>query len=254
MRVSQAAELAVDGISKNYGGLRAVDEITFTVRGGEILGVAGPNGAGKTTLFDVITGLTRETSGDVRLDDVSVVGASVHHRCHLGLLRTFQQPTVAATLTVRENVVVGSRFGRVRSHWQDVPGVEEHVDAVLELTGLNSRAGSLAGPLGVFDKKRVMLASAVAAGPRVLLLDEPFGGLNPQEISATIELITRIREFGVAVICIEHVMRALVQLADRVLVMHQGRTLFEGLPQEMMADEHVIQVYLGAAAGGNGHD
>ena len=244
------AELEVRQVSKSYGGLRAVADVSFGVRGGEVLGIAGPNGAGKTTLFDVVTGLTRASGGDVLLDGASIATKTVHGRCHLGLARTFQQPTVAGSLTVYENVLLGACFGRPRSHWRGVEGeLEAYVELLLELTGLADRARSQAGLLGVFDKKRLMLASALATGPRVLLLDEPFGGLNPQEIESTLELVARIRDLGVAVVCIEHVMRALVRLAGRVVVMHHGTILFEGSPAEMLANEQVIAVYLGQRAG-----
>ena len=244
------AELEVRQVSKSYGGLRAVADVSFAVRGGEVLGIAGPNGAGKTTLFDVVTGLTPRSGGDVLLDGASIAARTVHGRCHLGLARTFQQPTVAGSLSVWENVLLGACFGRPREHWQGLDaGLEPYVDLILELTGLQEKAGARAALLGVFDKKRLMLASALAVGPRVLLLDEPFGGLNPQEIESTLELIARIRDLGVAVVCIEHVMRALVRLAGRVVVMHHGTILFDGTPEEMLADEQVIAVYLGQRAG-----
>ena len=244
------AELEVREVSKSYGGLRAVADVSFGVRGGDVLGVAGPNGAGKTTLFDVVTGLTRASGGDVLLDGVSIATRSVHRRCHLGLARTFQQPTVAGSLTVYENVLLGASFGRPQEHWQGLDdGIEGFVGLLLDLTGLTDKASAEAALLGVFDKKRLMLASALATGPRVLLLDEPFGGLNPQEIESTLELIQRIRGLGVAVVCIEHVMRALVRLAGRVVVMHHGTILFEGSPAEMLANEQVIAVYLGQRAG-----
>lgn len=247
--VHAPAELEVRQVSKSYGGLRAVADVSFTVRGEEVLGIAGPNGAGKTTLFDVVTGLTRASGGDVLLDGASISTKSVHGRCHLGLARTFQQPSVAGSLTVYENVLLGASFGRPRSHWQGIEKrLEQHVELLLALTGLEDKAGAQAGLLGVFDKKRLMLASALATGPRVLLLDEPFGGLNPQEIESTLALIARIRELGVAVVCIEHVMRALVRLAGRVVVMHHGAILFEGTPAEMLANERVIAVYLGQRA------
>ncbi|MDQ3889853.1 MAG: ABC transporter ATP-binding protein [Actinomycetota bacterium] len=251
--VAEPAKLAVRDLSKHFGGLRAVDGVSFTVDGGEVLGVVGPNGAGKTTLFDVVTGLRRATRGDVLLDDVSLARASVHRRCHLGIVRTFQQPTLAGSMSVRENVLLGCYFGRPSAHWRELPAdPEDHADALLALTGLTDRGDRIAGPLGVFDKKRTMLASALAAGPRVLLLDEPFGGLNPSEIDATLELISSIRALGVAIVCIEHVMRALVQLADRVLVMHHGATLFAGSAEEMLADRRVIDVYLGRGGNGGG--
>ena len=201
LRVASLAALELRDVCKDYGGLRAVSAISTVARPGEVLGIAGPNGAGKTTLFDVISGLTPATSGEVLLGDVPISGATVHKRAQAGLARTFQQPTVASTLTAYENVFVASRFGRAREHWE---GRERDpvADAewVLEWTGLAAAADIQAELLGVFDRKRLMIATAVAMGPRVLLLDEPFGGLNPQEIERTLALIRGVAEFGVTVV------------------------------------------------------
>jgi branched-chain amino acid transport system ATP-binding protein len=237
--------LEARSLCKNYGGLRAVIDVSFVVAPGEILGIVGPNGAGKTTLFDVITGHTSATSGDVLLDGNSIVDAKVHARCARGLARTFQQPTVATSLSVFENLYLAASFrrGREGGRAADLQVARRCLDFV----GLGDRAGVEAGPLGVFDKKRLMLATALATDPVVLLLDEPFGGLNPQEIDAVMRLIRQVRNEGRAVVCIEHVMRALTALADRVLVMHHGATFFEGSPQEMLSDERVIEVYLGSS-------
>lgn len=235
-------------VCKNYGGLRAVVDVSFAVLSGEILGIVGPNGAGKTTLFDVITGHTSATSGDVVLESHSVIEQKVHVRCSLGLARTFQQPTVAVSLSVMENLYLAASFRRGRDgggRGGDLAVARRY----LEFVGLTGRADDQAGPLGVFDKKRLMLATALATDPIVLLLDEPFGGLNPQEIDAVMDLIRKVRDQGLAVVCIEHVMRALTSIADRVLVMHHGATLFEGTPKEMLADERVIEVYLGSKRG-----
>ena len=237
--------LEARNVSKNFGGLRAVDDVTFGVTGGEILGIVGPNGAGKTTLFDVITGHTRPTSGDVLLDGRSLNGVPVHKRSRLGVARTFQHPTVASSLTVAENMLLAASFRRAGGGSGRQPASEVAAE-VLEFAGLAGKAGQESGPLGVFDKKRLMLGTALAMNARALLLDEPFGGLTPNEIDDTIGLIRRVRDRGLAVVCIEHVMRALTSLADRVLVMHHGATFFEGSPQEMLADERVIEVYLGS--------
>jgi branched-chain amino acid transport system ATP-binding protein len=232
-------------VSKNFGGLQAVAAVSFDVSPGEILGIVGPNGAGKTTLFDVITGHTPANAGDVLLHGRSIVDEKVHRRCSLGLARTFQQPTVATSLSVLENLYLAASFRRGRDGGGrdgDLAVAERY----LEFVGLADRAEAGAGSLGLFDKKRLMLATALATNPTVLLLDEPFGGLNPQEIDAVMRLIREVRDEGLAVVCIEHVMRALTALADRVLVMHHGATFFEGTPQEMVADERVIEVYLGS--------
>jgi ABC-type branched-subunit amino acid transport system ATPase component len=251
--VASPGTLELRDICKDYGGLRAVSSLSTVARPGEVLGIAGPNGAGKTTLFDVISGLTPATSGEILLADHSLAQASVHARARAGLARTFQQPTVAGSLSAYENVFVASRYGRAREHWsgRETDPVAD-AEWVLEWSGL---AGAPDGPaqlLGVFDLKRLMIATAVAMGPRVLLLDEPFGGLNADEIEHTFALIRAVAAFGVTVICIEHVMRALVRLASRVIVMHYGAVLFEGGPQEMLRDQRVIEVYLGEKAGRRG--
>jgi branched-chain amino acid transport system ATP-binding protein len=245
--VTSGPVLEARGIRKNFGGLRAVDGVTFAVTGGEILGIVGPNGAGKTTLFDVVTGHTRPTGGDVLLDGRSLTGVPVHARSRLGLARTFQHPTVASSLTVTENMLLAASFRRTRTgRDRDGRPAGEVAAEFLEFVGLAGQAGQESGPLGVYDKKRLMLGTALAMNARALLLDEPFGGLTPSEIEDTMGLIRRVRERGLAVVCIEHVMRALTSLADRVLVMHHGATFFEGTPQEMLADERVIEVYLGS--------
>jgi branched-chain amino acid transport system ATP-binding protein len=248
-RVVAPAALELRGICKDYGGLRAVADVSTIARPGEVLGIAGPNGAGKTTLFDVISGLTPATSGDVLLGDASVAGASVHRRAQAGMARTFQQPTVAGSLTAYENVLVAARYGRAAEHWTGL-GEDRTADAewALEWSGLAHVADERAELLGVFDRKRLMIATALAMGPRVLLLDEPFGGLDPEEIDRTLELIRGVAAFGVTVVCIEHVMRALVQLASRVMVMHHGAVFFEGSAQEMLRDPRVIEIYLGEKA------
>jgi branched-chain amino acid transport system ATP-binding protein len=249
LRVAAPAALELRDVCKDYGGLRAVSSISTVARPGEVLGIAGPNGAGKTTLFDVISGLTPATTGTVLLADRAITDASVHRRAQAGLARTFQQPTVASSLSAFDNVFVASRFGRAREHWsgRETDAVAD-AEWVLEWTGLADAPEAPAELLSVFDRKRLMIATAVAMGPRVLLLDEPFGGLNMDEIERTLALIRGVADLGVTVVCIEHVMRALVQLASRVLVMHHGALLFEGGPEEMLRDPRVIEVYLGEKA------
>jgi branched-chain amino acid transport system ATP-binding protein len=248
---TQAAEPVLEArqITKLYGGLRAVDGVSFAVRPNEILGIAGPNGAGKTTLFDTITGHTVATSGEIVLRGESVVEAKIHQRCRLGLARTFQHPVAAETLTALENTYLAASFRpgeKRRSRSGDVAAGREALAAV----GLEDYASTQASLLPVAARKRLMIATALATDPHVLLLDEPFGGLGVHDVDDTVSLIKRIRDTGMAIVCIEHVMRALVALADRVLVMHHGAELFLGTPEAMMADERVIDVYLGARGGG----
>jgi branched-chain amino acid transport system ATP-binding protein len=245
-----AAVLEVRGVSKLYGGLRAVADVSLRVAAGEVLGIAGPNGAGKTTLFDTISGHTIANSGEMVLAGEPIRGTKIHHRCRLGLARTFQHPVAADTLTVLENAYLAASFrrgrGGRRSRGEDVAeGM-----AALERVGMGGQANALAGSLPVYDRKRLMIATALATDPLVLLLDEPFGGLSPGEIDETMRLIRGIARSGVAIVCIEHVMRALVALADRVLVMHHGAEIFVGTPAEMLRDRRVIEVYLGAGGGG----
>ena len=245
--MSDVPILEVKNVSKYYGGLGAVVDVSFSANGGEILGIVGPNGAGKTTLFDVISGQARVSSGDVLVDGQSVVGISVNSRSRQGVARTFQQPTVAASLTVLENMLLAANFRRSKGVGVgDTRSVLEIAHDYLRFVGLDAKSEEISGTLRVFDTKRLMFGTALALGPRVLLLDEPFGGLSLHEIAATIELINRSRDDNMAIVCIEHVMRALTLLADRVHVMHHGATIFEGSPEEMLANDRVIEVYLGS--------
>ncbi|AXI80582.1 ABC transporter ATP-binding protein [Peterkaempfera bronchialis] len=246
--------LEVDGLSKHYGGLAAVDDVTFSVTEGETLGIAGPNGAGKTTLFDLISGHVGATAGRVSFAGQEIQRLPIHRICRLGLSRTFQLPSVIDSQTVFANAVAGSHFGtaqKARFRWGYTPEVAERAHEALDFVGLSDKASTPAGPLPVFDKKRLMIGQALAARPRLLMLDEPAGGLTPPEVDSLVELIGAIRARGVTVILIEHVMRALTAVADRVLIMNQGRRLFEGTPAQMMADPEVARVYLGTSAGGD---
>ncbi len=247
------ALLEVAGVVKTYGGLRAVDGLTFSVEDGEIFGIAGPNGAGKTTLFDAITGMVAATSGVIRFDGSEIQQLSVHRICQSGIARTFQVPSVFDTQTVLANVVAGAHFGSRRSMWSSLrlsSAVAQRALDELDFVGLGHRAGDLAGPLPVFDKKRLMIASALASEPRMLFLDEPFGGLTDAEVDSLMDLIRRIRDRSVTIVLIEHVMRALTALAEQVLIMNQGQFLFQGPPQRMLEDPDVVRVYLGESHAG----
>jgi len=243
--LARPAILQAIEIRKDFGGLRAVADVSFEVGPGEVLGIAGPNGAGKTTLFDVVTGHTRATAGQVLLAGKAITGEPVHVRTRLGLARTFQKPTVARSLTVAENMLLAATFGRPRA----VPGQNPRQVAAewLEFVGLAGKAAVQSDLLGLFDRKSLMLGTALATGASAILLDEPFGGLSPTEIDRTVEIIGDVRARGLAVVCIEHVMRALTTIADRVIVMHHGAVFFTGTPAQMLADERVVEVYLGAS-------
>jgi branched-chain amino acid transport system ATP-binding protein len=244
-----AAILECEGLTKRFGGLAAVNDLSFAVEESEIYGIAGPNGAGKSTLFNLIAGHLPLTSGHVRFGGREITGLPAYRVFQLGIARTFQTPTVFGSLSVRENVLVGAYFGR---QGRGLPSLRFGASArdaaeALRLTDLESRADASAALCSVFEKKRLMMASALASKPRVLLLDEPVGGLNAAEIDELMSLIRRIRASGVTVVLIEHVMRALVGLADRVLILHHGEKIFEGLPSKLRDEEQVVRVYLGGA-------
>jgi branched-chain amino acid transport system ATP-binding protein len=252
--------LTIEGLYKYYGGLAAVHDLSAAVGEGEILGIAGPNGAGKTTLFDTISGYARASRGRVMLGERQIERLSAHRITHLGIARTFQIPSVFDSQSVFANALVASYFGAANRF---VPGLRfdrhsvERADLALEFVGLETKRDSVAGPLPLFDKKRLMLACALATEPRVLLLDEIAGGLNPGETDAIFDLVRDVRsERGLAIVVIEHVMRALMAISDRVMIMHHGAKLYEGPPADVLANEDVIRVYLGReaqkfVAGGN---
>lgn len=236
-------------VTKRYSGLTAVDGVSFHVDRGEIFGIAGPNGAGKTTLFDVVTGMVKLSSGRVQFRGQSIEAASVSNITRMGVARTFQKPSVFDSQTVLANAVVGSQFGSTSNHWwlalRKSNPVWERAVRELEFIGLGSRQTDLAGSLPVFDKKRLMIASALASEPEILFLDEPFGGLTPAEIDELIELIRKVNEREITIVLIEHVMTALMALSNRVLIMNQGKTLIQGDPATVMRDPEVVRVYLG---------
>jgi branched-chain amino acid transport system ATP-binding protein len=236
-------------VTKYYGGLAAVQGLSFQVNEGEIYGIAGPNGAGKTTLFDVISAHTPISAGEIYFRGIPIHKKPSFEIYRLGIARTFQIPVVFQSQSVLMNVVVGSQFGcRGRSLISllrfDGKVIQKAFET-LERVGLAEIANEPSANLSLFDKKRLMLASALVADPQVLLLDEPVGGLNVNEINELMGLIRKIRDEGVTVIIIEHIMRALMGLSDRVLIMHYGQKLFEGLPEEASRDQQVLAIYLG---------
>jgi branched-chain amino acid transport system ATP-binding protein len=236
-----AVLVKADGVSKWYGALAAIDNLSFEVAAGEALGVIGPNGAGKTTMFNLITGDARPDRGRVFFGGVDVTRTPPHARCAAGIARTYQIPHPFVGMTVFENVLVGATFGRGR---RERDSYDLSVD-VLERTGLLPRANVLAGSLTLLERKRLELARALATAPRLLLLDEIAGGLTEREIEALVGTIKDLHSEGVAIIWIEHVVHALLSAVDRLLAINLGRLLAEGNPRDVMENAQVQKVYMG---------
>jgi len=236
--------LEVRNIDKRFGGLLAVSDVSFSLNKGEILGLIGPNGAGKTTLFNVVNGVHRCDAGAITFDGLDITGMSPDKVVRLGLARTHQIVQPLANMSVLENVTVGACFGRERLGLNAARGVAHQV---LEQVGLESRAGTLARSLTIAGKKRLEVARALAASPKLLLLDEVLAGLNPTEIAQMVELVRSIRDRGIAVFMIEHLMQAVMSLSDRIVVLNFGQKLAEGRPEEVANNPEVIQAYLGDA-------
>lgn len=240
--------LVCHGVCKYFGAMAAVKDLSFQVKPGEIFGIGGPNGAGKTTLFDVISGIVPADNGKVIFAGHNITRVRPHQICHFGAARVFQSTAAFDSMTVRDNVLVGAMFG---TRAEVMPPVArgrdaiERTDAALAAMGLTDQADNNIADLPVFVRKLAMCASAMATNPKMLLLDEPVGGLNPHEIDLVVNIVRRIAAQGITVILIEHVMRFMVQLASRVMIMHHGEKIFEGPPEGLARDRTVMQVYLG---------
>ena len=235
--------LVCDGLTKSFGRLLAVDNVSFHIREGQIKGVAGPNGAGKTTIFNIITGLPyHATSGKVIFSGREIHHTPPHAICHMGIARTFQKETVFETLSVFENVLVAAAYGR--THHSRRSG-EDKATEILAFVGLDGLGQEQATHLTLFEKKKLMLAQALATNPRLLLLDEPASGLNNPEMEESAELFRRINRRGVSILLIEHKLPLLLSLSESVLILNYGQKLVEGPPDAVVKDERVIEAYLG---------
>jgi branched-chain amino acid transport system ATP-binding protein len=237
--------LQVANISKSFGGIKAIHDVSFTLRQKEILGLIGPNGAGKTTLFNVIAGVYKPDSGEITFKGRKISGLRPHRICHLGIARTFQIVKPFLTLTVLENVMIGSRCGKSEElvdRWDyRSPALE-----VLDLLNLAVKKDTPSESLNLAEKKRVELARALATRPEIILLDEVAAGLTPGEIEEIITLIYRIRdEMKMGILMIEHNMRAVMGVSDRVMVLHHGEKIADGTPESVVRNEEVINAYLG---------
>jgi branched-chain amino acid transport system ATP-binding protein len=240
--------LQVKGVSRRFGGVRALNDISFDMQTGEILGLMGANGAGKTTLFSLIAGNVAPSAGEIWFDNSRIDGLAPHQVNRLGIARTFQIVRPFANMTVLENITVGALYGRGRTMSQH--RARERCMQILEEVGLADRAAMLASALTLAGRKRLEVARALATEPRLLLLDEVLAGLNATEARDALDLLRRLRESrSLSIVVIEHVMKALMQLSERIIVLHDGQKVMEGVPAEVANDPRVIKAYLGEKRG-----
>jgi branched-chain amino acid transport system ATP-binding protein len=230
-------------VTKHFGGLAAVHQVDFNIHQGEVVGLIGPNGAGKTTLFNLISGSLPITGGEIRYKSKKITGLKPHQICKKGIARTFQSAKLFAGMSVFENALAASLFGTKRTI--SVPDAEREAAELLEFVELSTVREMLAGDLAIAHRKRLEVARALATKPDLLMFDEVMAGLNPAEVAQAMELITRIRKKGITIFMIEHVMKAIMNVCDRIIVLHHGSKIAEGMPGEIATSRTVIEVYLG---------
>jgi branched-chain amino acid transport system ATP-binding protein len=237
--------LAIENVAMHFGGLRALDGVSFDVERGAVLGLIGPNGSGKTTLMNVISGVYKPTAGSVRFAGKRIADVPTHAVCHLGIARTFQVVKPFANLSVRENVAVGAMYGRTGGT-RSAGASFDRAQELLEVVGLARVAERPASDLTIPDRKRLEVAKALALDPEVLLLDEVMAGLNATEVDEALDLLRAVNGRGVTLIVVEHLMKAIVSISTAVVVLAEGKKIAEGVPAEVLASPLVVQAYLGA--------
>ncbi len=230
-------------VTKHFGGLAAVHYVDFSINQGEVVGLIGPNGAGKTTLFNLISGSLPATGGEIRYKGKKITGLKPYQICKKGVARTFQSAKLFSGMTVFENALAASLFGTKRAI--SVPDAEKEARELLDFVELSSVESILARDLTIANRKRLEVARALATQPDLLMLDEVMAGLNPAEVAQAIELITKIRNRGITIFMIEHVMKAIMKVCNRILVLHHGSKIAEGRPEEIASSRKVVEVYLG---------
>ena len=235
--------LEIKALHKSFGGLTATDNISFRIMEGEIVGLIGPNGAGKTTLFNLISGALIPDNGTIRFQKHVISGLKPHRICRLGIARTFQLVNLFEHMTAFENVFMAAQFGGSTKTGKE--DARNQSRSLLEFVDLSGMENAIAGDLTVANQKRLEIARALATGPQLLLLDEVMAGLNPSEVDQAVKLVKKIRDKKITIFMIEHVMKAIMGISDRIIALHFGKKITEGPPQEVASDKTVLEVYLG---------
>ena len=247
--------LEVSGLNKRFGGLMAVSDVSFCIKSGELMSIIGPNGAGKTTLFNLLTGIYRPTSGVIRFNGSDITGCKPYQAARYGIGRTFQRTTIFKKRTVLDNLIIGQCLHMKTGVWGSVfqssatrseeQEVRERARLTLSFVGLANNEDRIAGNLTEEAQKKLSMAMVLVAKPKLLLLDEPTGGVNLEEIGGLIELVKKVQESGVTICLIEHKMKMVMSISDRIVVLNYGKKIAEGTPQEVASNEEVIKAYLG---------